>query len=107
MLGPNVVRRKKVNGCKILSCLMRDGKKYVGKIPPTSPPFSVKSEFPIIHEAVVMCFARYFQVRDFPASMMWAVPILKLAAVCPIPSCFRRRTLDKMSLYRRNFIGRF
>ncbi|CAD7969566.1 unnamed protein product [Amoebophrya sp. A120] len=45
----------------------------------------IRDQFPLLHAAVLVLFAKYFQVKDYPDSMVWGMPFLKIAALCPIP----------------------
>lgn len=46
----------------------------------------IRDQFPLLHAPVFTSFAHYFQIKDHPDSLMWAMPFLKIAALCPIPS---------------------
>lgn len=63
-----------------------------------------ETAFPILHPAVLVSFANYFQIRDFPDSLMWAVPWLKVASVCPVPSSwsFRFDSVQSDAVYIEN-----
>lgn len=36
----------------------------------------VRDGFPLLHPPVIVAFANFFQVKDYPDSLMWAVPIV-------------------------------